>query len=74
MRKGTFIAICAFLVALVGVMIALAAYLKRDGAGQQDLDDDIYDDLEDMDYFPDPQDDEPSEGSIEEPEDEEPQA
>ena len=53
MRKGTFIATVALLIAIAGAIVAFAAYFKRRSCALcDDLDDEFGDsDLYDMDYY-----------------------
>lgn len=53
MKKSTMISLFALLVALVGVLIALAAYFsKKKESVCDDFDDELlYDDLEDSEYY-----------------------
>ncbi|MCI8493200.1 MULTISPECIES: hypothetical protein [Anaerotruncus] len=53
MRKGTFIATVALLIAIAGAIVAFAAYFKRRSCALcDDLDDEFSDnDLYDMDYY-----------------------
>ena len=53
MRRSTFIAIIALLVAIAGTLIALAAYFKRKSCVLcDDFDDDMLDDdMNDLDYY-----------------------
>ena len=44
MRKGTFIATVALLIAIAGAIVAFAAYFKRRSCA-------LCDDLDDMDYY-----------------------
>lgn len=52
MRKGTFIATIALLIAIAGAIVAFAAYFKRRSCALcDDLDDELMDDMSDLDYY-----------------------
>lgn len=52
MRKGTFLATIALLIAIAGAIVAFAAYFKRRSCALcDDLDDDLMDDMSDLDYY-----------------------
>lgn len=77
MRKGTFISILALMVAVVGAIVAFAAYFKyRNCVLCDDFDEDDMpdDDLSDLDYYATPVHDSSDEDSDEDSEESDPPA
>ena len=61
MKKSSFIALLALVVAAVGIAIALAAYFKNRSSYLYDDDDDfLFDDPDDLEYYTAPVDESPA--------------
>ena len=59
MKRSSFLTLVALFVAAVGVVIGLAAYFKNRSSYLYDDDDFLFDDPEDLEYYPGIEDDAP---------------